>query len=68
VALRWLAQQPGVTAPIVGARNTGQLADNLGATGWSLDEKHLEQLTAAGDQPLPYPQAYIARSPRRRTS
>jgi aryl-alcohol dehydrogenase-like predicted oxidoreductase len=68
VALRWLAQQPGVTAPIVGARNTGQLADNLGATGWSLDDKHLEQLTAAGDQPLPYPQAYIARSPRRRTS
>jgi aryl-alcohol dehydrogenase-like predicted oxidoreductase len=66
VALRWLAQRPGVTAPIVGARTVEQLTDNLGATGWSLDEKHLEQLTTAGDQPLPYPHGYLAGSPRRR--
>ena len=66
VALRWLLQRPGVTAPIVGARNTGQLADNLGATGWTLDEKLMDRLTEAGDQPLPYPHPYLARSPRRR--
>ncbi|MBO3738610.1 aldo/keto reductase [Actinoplanes flavus] len=65
VALRWLSQRPGVTAPIVGARDVGQLDDNLGAVGWQLDEKHLDQLTAAGDLPLPYPHAYLARSPRR---
>ncbi|MEV0902304.1 aldo/keto reductase [Actinoplanes sp. NPDC049802] len=67
VALRWLLQRPGVTAPIVGARTTGQLGDNLGATGWTLDDKQMERLTAAGDQPLPYPHPYLAGSPRRRS-
>ena len=43
-----------------------QLDDNLGAAGWTLDEKHVERLTAAGDRPLPYPHGYLARSPRRR--
>jgi aryl-alcohol dehydrogenase-like predicted oxidoreductase len=65
VALRWLMQRPGVTAPIIGARTVDQLADNLGACGWSLTDKHMESLTAAGDRPLPYPHGYLARSPRR---
>ena len=64
VALRWLLQRPGVTAPIVGARTVDQLTDNLGATGWALGDKHLEQLTAAGEQQAPYPHPYLARSPR----
>jgi aryl-alcohol dehydrogenase-like predicted oxidoreductase len=66
VALRWLMQRPGVTAPIVGARTKAQLADNLGAAGWHLDDKQQERLTAAGDRPLPYPYGYLAGSPRRR--
>lgn len=33
VALRWLLQRDGVTAPIVGARKTDQLKDSLGAAG-----------------------------------
>ncbi|HLU34065.1 MAG TPA: aldo/keto reductase [Natronosporangium sp.] len=66
VALRWLLQRPGVTAPIVGARRLDQLEDNLGATGWSLSDKHMERLTTAGEQPLPYPHGYLAGSPRRR--
>lgn len=66
VALRWLLQQPTVTAPIIGARNLAQLDDNLGATGWSLSEKHLRGLTGVGDLPLPYPHGYLAGSPRRR--
>lgn len=65
VALRWLLQRPAVTAPIVGARHLAQLEDNLGATGWSLSDKQMEQLTVAGEQPLPYPHGYLARSPRR---
>ncbi|XVU30147.1 aldo/keto reductase [Actinoplanes sp. CA-054009] len=64
VALRWVMQQPGVTAPIVGSRRVDQLDDNLGATGWSLDEKQVARLTAAGEKPLPYPYGYLARSPR----
>lgn len=37
VALAWLADQPGVTAPIFGARNLAQLRDNLGAAAMHLD-------------------------------
>jgi aryl-alcohol dehydrogenase-like predicted oxidoreductase len=55
VALRWVMQRPGLTAPIIGARTPDQLADNLGATGWSLDDDRLRRLTEAGDGPLPYP-------------
>ncbi|GAA2907655.1 oxidoreductase [Actinoplanes cyaneus] len=66
VALRWLLQRPGVTAPIIGARTVDQLADNLGASGWSLTGPQMETLTAAGDRPLPYPHGYLAKSPRRR--
>jgi aryl-alcohol dehydrogenase-like predicted oxidoreductase len=66
VALRWLLQRPGVTAPIIGARTVAQLDDNVGASGWSLDDKQMERLTSAGDRPLPYPHAYLTGSPRRR--
>jgi aryl-alcohol dehydrogenase-like predicted oxidoreductase len=66
VAVRWLLQRPGVTAPIVGARTVAQLEDNLGAVGWTLDDKQQERLTAAGAQPLPYPHGYLLNSPRRR--
>ena len=38
VALNWLLQRPGVTAPIIGARTMAQLEDNLKASGWSLNE------------------------------
>lgn len=65
VALRWLPQRPTVTAPIIGACTLAQLDDNLGAPGWSLEGKQMALLTSAGDRPLPYPHAYLARSPRR---
>jgi aryl-alcohol dehydrogenase-like predicted oxidoreductase len=55
VALRWLLQRPGVTAPIFGATDAGQLDDNLGATGWSLTDDQMDRLTEASDRPLPYP-------------
>jgi aryl-alcohol dehydrogenase-like predicted oxidoreductase len=57
VALRWLLEQPGVTSPIIGVRTPDQLQDNLGATGWSLDDVHLERLTEVSSRPLPYPYA-----------
>ncbi|HEY8471034.1 MAG TPA: aldo/keto reductase [Natronosporangium sp.] len=67
VALRWLLQRPGVSSPIIGARNLTQLEDNLGASGWTLPEKAMERLTAAGEQRLPYPHGYLRNSPRRRS-
>lgn len=55
VALKWLLQQPGITAPIIGARNLEQLKDNLGATGWELDPEHLKKLDLVSKQEGPYP-------------
>jgi aryl-alcohol dehydrogenase-like predicted oxidoreductase len=66
VALNWLLQQPGVTAPIIGVRTLAHLENNLGATGWDLDEAQVARLTQAGDQPLPYPYEAIARAHLRR--
>jgi len=54
VALNWLLQRPGVTCPIVGARNLEQLETNLGSVGWSLPEEHVGRLTHAGDQRIPH--------------
>jgi aryl-alcohol dehydrogenase-like predicted oxidoreductase len=56
VALNWLLQRPGVTAPIIGARSLRHLEDNLGAAGWSLSAEQMERLTQAGavDRPYPY--------------
>ena len=55
VALRWLIQRPGVTAPIIGARKLEHLEDNLGAAGWMLSADQMARLTAAGDAQGPYP-------------
>ena len=44
IALRWLLQKPGVTAPIIGASNTAQLEENVGALGWVLQEQHSQEL------------------------
>lgn len=57
VALRWLLQQPGVTAPILGPRTEQHLTDNLGTAGWTLDQSQLDRLTTAADEALPYPYA-----------
>ena len=45
VALRWLADQPGVVAPIVGARSVEQLKGNLGTVDLRLDEDAIDALS-----------------------
>jgi aryl-alcohol dehydrogenase-like predicted oxidoreductase len=64
VALNWLLQRPGVTAPIIGARTLEHFDTNLGAADWDLDPAHVDRLTAASDQRLPYPYDVLARSAR----
>ena len=66
VALNWLLQQPGVTAPVIGARTPAQLEDNLGSVGWSLNAEQIAKLNAASDIPLPSPYNFIARYTRKR--
>lgn len=65
VALRWLMQRPGVTAPIIGARTLEQLEDNLAAAGEPLAAEHMDRLTAVSERPLPYPFGLLRRFRRR---
>jgi aryl-alcohol dehydrogenase-like predicted oxidoreductase len=66
IALNWILQQPGVTAPIMGARTLEQLKENLGSTGWQLSEDEMNKIKEASDIPLPYPYQFIERFTRRR--
>ena len=43
-AIRWLLDQPGITAAIVGASRPDQVDRNLGALGWSLDPADWQRL------------------------
>ncbi len=66
VALNWLLRKPDVTAPIFGVRTSSQLADNLGAVGWSLSQEEMERLDNVSSIPLPSPYSFIERYTRRR--
>jgi len=66
IALNWLLQQRGVTAPIMGARTPAQLEENLGSVGWTLSAGEVATLNAASEIPLPSPYNFIARYTRRR--
>ncbi len=55
VALNWLLSRPGVTAPILGVRTVEQLAEDLGAAGWSLTPDQGEALNSASELYVTYP-------------
>jgi aryl-alcohol dehydrogenase-like predicted oxidoreductase len=46
VSLAWLLTNPLITAPIVGARDTAQLNESLGAAGFRLPPEQQQRLTA----------------------
>lgn len=55
VALRWLLQSPGVTAPIIGVRTMSHLESNLGSTGWELNPDQMAKLNQVSLIRPPYP-------------
>jgi aryl-alcohol dehydrogenase-like predicted oxidoreductase len=56
VAVRWLMQRPGVTAPIIGPRTPAYLEDLLGAADFALGPEAMERLdTASRPESVPYP-------------
>lgn len=59
VALNWVLNRPGITAPIIGVRTMEHLEDNLGAAGWTLSEEQIKRLNQASDVPLPYPYNWV---------
>lgn len=61
VAYNWVKDRPGVTSPIIGARNLEQLEDNLGAMGWSLEQEELDSLDEVSGLPYTYPYGMISR-------
>jgi aryl-alcohol dehydrogenase-like predicted oxidoreductase len=65
VALAWTLSNPGVTAPIIGARTVAQLEDNLGALDVELSDGQLEALNAASAIELGFPHTLLDR-PRSR--
>ncbi|WP_116995458.1 aldo/keto reductase [Desertimonas flava] len=63
IAINWLLTRPTVSSVIVGARNEGQLRQNLGAVGWRLDDDRLARLDAASRRTPPYPHFPYWRQP-----
>ncbi|MCA1218419.1 aldo/keto reductase [Streptomyces sp. 8L] len=60
VGLAWALRQPGVTAPIIGARTPEQLQDNLGALDVEFGASHLARLDEAGAIALGFPHDFLA--------
>lgn len=59
VALAWTLQNPGVTAPIIGARTPEQLENNLGALEVEFDAEHLARLDQASAVSLGFPHDFL---------
>ncbi len=67
VALNWVKDRPGVTAPIIGARTMAQLEDNLGCAGWKLSAAQTARLNQVSELEMPiYPHATVAGWSKRR--
>jgi aryl-alcohol dehydrogenase-like predicted oxidoreductase len=60
VGLAWTLRNPGVTAPIIGARTPAQLADNLGALEVDLTAAQLARLDEASAIGLGIPHELLA--------
>ncbi|MGH7687923.1 MAG: aldo/keto reductase [Candidatus Dormibacteria bacterium] len=58
VALAWLVQQPGVTAPIIGPRTLAQLRETLPVVESTLDASLLTRLDEIFPGPGPSPEAW----------
>ncbi len=56
VALAWVRDQPGVTAPIVGARTAGQLAGSLTVEDVTLPDEIVDALDDVSAPDLGYPE------------
>ncbi|WP_280441144.1 aldo/keto reductase [Nocardia brasiliensis] len=61
VALAWTLRNPGVTAPIIGARTAAQLEDNLGALDVEFEAGQLARLEQVSAIELGFPHDMLAR-------
>jgi aryl-alcohol dehydrogenase-like predicted oxidoreductase len=61
VAIAWSLLNPGVTAPIIGARTLGQLEENLGALDVALSDTQRSRLDEASAIELGFPHDFLSR-------
>ncbi|WP_410651253.1 aldo/keto reductase [Amycolatopsis sp. cmx-4-54] len=61
IGLAWTLRNPGVTAPIIGARTPAQLEDNLGALEVEFTGSQLARLDEASAIDLGFPHEVLAR-------
>ncbi|CAB4418166.1 unnamed protein product [Rhizophagus irregularis] len=57
VTLNWTMQKPGITSPLIGARNIGQLEENLKSLEFKLTPeqmKRLDDVSQPSEVPFPY--------------
>jgi aryl-alcohol dehydrogenase-like predicted oxidoreductase len=59
VALNWLLRQPGVVSPIIGARKTAHVEDNLGSLAFHLSDEQLARLDAVSKVELGFPHDFL---------
>ena len=64
IALAWLRYQPGVTAPIMGARTWVQFEDNFGSLEVKFTSEELRSLDEVSRPENEYPYSYIRRISR----
>lgn len=59
VAIAWMRRQPGVIVPILGARSTAQVEDNLGALEVTLSDEHMSRLDEASAMDPGFPRNFL---------
>jgi len=59
VAINWVRQQPGLMIPIIGARTTKHIKDNLGCLEFELSNEHLKRLDDASQVELGFPHDFL---------
>ncbi len=55
MALNYLLRKPGVTSVVIGAREKGQLIDNLKATEWKMTEEEVAKVDELSQPISQYP-------------
>ncbi|MFE6936702.1 aldo/keto reductase [Streptomyces sp. NPDC057699] len=68
VGLAWTLQNPGVTAPVIGARTPAQLEDNLGALEVGFTAAQLDRLDRVSAIQLGFPHDMLAGDAMRRVT
>lgn len=62
VALNWLRQQQGTIIPLVGARTTSQIEENLDCLNWRLNAEQIQRLNTASAIELGFPHDFLVNS------